>query len=138
MGFEITKAEFQELARNKLADAELLLREQRWSSAYYLSGYAVELAFKACITKVFKAETLPDNDVVVATYTHSLGKLAEQAGLKAAIEQERLAFRVHWAIAQVWVPESRYKMFDEVTATAIVAAVSDTNNGVLPWISAHW
>lgn len=44
MGFEVTKRQFELLAVEKLTDAELLLENRRWSNAYYLVGYAVELA----------------------------------------------------------------------------------------------
>ena len=38
-----TKAEFQELAEQRLAEAKALLDQGQWDGAYYLAGYAVEL-----------------------------------------------------------------------------------------------
>ncbi len=48
------------LAAAKCEDATLLLAHARFSSAYYLAGYALELALKACIAKQFAAEVIPD------------------------------------------------------------------------------
>lgn len=138
MGFDITKKEFEALAIEKLADAELLLKEKRWSSAYYLSGYAVECAFKVCITKAFKAETLPDKNFVNSTYNHDLKKLAEQAKLQGLINAASPALKLNWTLANVWVPEARYKSYTEATATEIFQAISDKADGVFEWIKAHW
>lgn len=138
VGFEIPKAEFERLALEKLDDAELLLANRRWSNAYYLVGYAVELAFKACISKGFRAETFPDKDIVNSAYTHSLGKLAEQAQLKLLLEAERPAVRANWAMTLNWVPESRYKSYVENDASSLFNAVSDPADGVFPWIRVHW
>jgi hypothetical protein len=48
------------LAQAKLDDAILLFDNKRYSNAYYLAGYAIELALKACIAKQFVADTIPD------------------------------------------------------------------------------
>jgi len=42
----VTKAEFQELAEQRLAEAKALLDQGQWDGAYYLAGYAVELALE--------------------------------------------------------------------------------------------
>jgi hypothetical protein len=56
----VTRADFQRLANDRIADARALLAAKRWSAAYYLAGYAVEAALKACIAKLMKAEEFPD------------------------------------------------------------------------------
>ena len=43
----INKKELRKIAKAKLKDAELLYQHKRYDSAYYLVGYAVELALKA-------------------------------------------------------------------------------------------
>ncbi len=58
--FGISKADLQLLAASKLTDATLLLRNGRHCSAYYISGYVIELALKAVITKRIGHHTLPD------------------------------------------------------------------------------
>lgn len=138
VGFDISRKDFEGLAQQRVDDAAALLQAHRWSGAYYLSGYALECAFKACIAKSFKTETLPDKDFVLATYTHSLGKLAEQAKLKTALDSSRTKVRGNWALATNWAPDSRYRNYDSVTATEMVNAVSDPADGVFEWIKAHW
>ena len=72
-------------------DAETLLKNGRWSSAYYLAGYAVECGLKACIAKQFREHQFPDLDTVKKSYTHSLVDLlrvSELAGeLKTSSER---------------------------------------------------
>jgi HEPN domain-containing protein len=48
----MTRWDLQKLAEDRLLDAEALLAAGRWSAAYYLAGYAVECAIKACIAKL--------------------------------------------------------------------------------------
>ena len=38
----MTKAEFQDMAEQRLAEAKALLDQGKWNGAYYLAGYAVE------------------------------------------------------------------------------------------------
>lgn len=47
-----TRVEFQRLAEARLVEAKALLDVGKWDGAYYLAGYAVELALKACIINV--------------------------------------------------------------------------------------
>jgi hypothetical protein len=54
----------QRLAKERVAEAKILLAARKWSGAYYLVGYAVEFALKACIAKRVKAEDFPDKDLV--------------------------------------------------------------------------
>lgn len=46
-----TRTEFRELADQRLDEAKALLDLGKWAGAFYLAGYAVELALKACIIK---------------------------------------------------------------------------------------
>lgn len=39
----------QALAKERVKDAKSLLGRKRWSAAYYLAGYAVEVGLKACV-----------------------------------------------------------------------------------------
>lgn len=45
----LAKNDLEKLAQIRLEDSLFLLQAGRASSAYYLAGYAVELALKACI-----------------------------------------------------------------------------------------
>jgi len=48
----VNRADFQELAQIRLRDAEVLLENGRFDGAYYIAGYSVECALKACIAKL--------------------------------------------------------------------------------------
>jgi hypothetical protein len=50
----IYRRDFKSLADLRIEDARLLLRSGRQQGAYYLCGYAVECALKACIAKTVK------------------------------------------------------------------------------------
>ena len=45
------RKDFQELSRVRLKEATALLRLGLFDGAYYLAGYSVECALKACIAK---------------------------------------------------------------------------------------
>lgn len=45
------RKKLQWLAEERLKDAKALLGRKRWSGAYYLCGYAVECALKACLLR---------------------------------------------------------------------------------------
>jgi HEPN domain-containing protein len=55
----MNRADFQQLAELRLQDAEALLQAGRYEAAYYLAGYAIECALKACIAKRTEAESSP-------------------------------------------------------------------------------
>lgn len=141
MGSEVAKAELEALAQEKLDDAAALVADSRWSSGYYLAGYAIELALKACIAKSFKAVTLPDKDLVNATYSHNLRNLVGTAGLSADLrgrEQADANFAAKWSVVDSWSPESRYTGATQQQAKELLLAIGDENDGVLAWIKAFW
>ena len=49
---------------------------------YYLAGYAVECALKACIAKETKRHEFPDRRKVDASHTHDLRELVRLAKLE--------------------------------------------------------
>lgn len=121
-----TRAEFQSLADQRLIEAKALLDLGHWDGAYYLAGYAVELALKACIIKFSKH-----------CYTHALDKLILTARLDAILQTATAAapqFDANWHIARDWNEEKRYHRIEQIEAEAMYAAVSDSTYGVLPWI----
>jgi HEPN domain-containing protein len=137
----MTRVDLQQLADEKLSDAQILFSAKSWSNAYYLAGYAVELAIKACIAKSFKADTVPDKDVVLKTYSHEFPKLIGTAGLTAELQKQVQAsqdFGTAWGVVNEWSPEDRYRSNSEQDAEELIAAVSDTTHGVLAWIRTHW
>ena len=49
----LQRTELQAIANAKLQDAELLFQNGRHSNAYYLFGYAAEIAIKSRISRLF-------------------------------------------------------------------------------------
>jgi len=109
--------------------------------AYYLAGYAVECALKACIAKATVRHDFPAKKKVDDSHTHSLEKLIKVAKLEEAwSERVRIdsRFRTSWEIVQSWSELSRYKKHDLETAKEFIAAVNDRAYGVMAWIKQHW
>ncbi|HLF84399.1 MAG TPA: HEPN domain-containing protein [Blastocatellia bacterium] len=51
------------LAVTRLREAKVLLANGEYSGAYYLAGYVVECALKACIAKRTKRHDFPDRKI---------------------------------------------------------------------------
>jgi len=137
----LTKTDLEALASTRLDDALFLFQAGRASSAYYLAGYSVELALKACISKAFQPDTIPDKTFVNELYTHSLAKLLGTAGLTAPFESDskldpRLA--ASWGIVSNWTEASRYSLWDSVSAGSLIVAIADVDHGVFQWVKKHW
>jgi HEPN domain-containing protein len=138
----VTRAEFQELAEQRLAEAKALLDQGQWDGAYYLAGYAVELALKACIIKILLAtDAFPDKEFSKNCYTHAVEKLVVLAKLDGALKTAAYAdpdLLTNWALARDWSEEKRYHRIDKTEAEALYAAIADAVHGVLPWIKTQW
>ena len=82
-----TKAEFQALAETRLLESKALLDLGMWDGAYYLAGYAVELALKACIIKtLMTTDAFPDKEFSKNCYTHVIDKLVGLARLESTLK----------------------------------------------------
>lgn len=137
----LNKNDLQRLAEIRLEDAVLLWHNKKASSAYYLAGYAVELALKACAAKLFQDNAIPDKNLVNALYTHSLEQLMTTSGLlpelKAAIKADS-EFGANWGIVTKWNEASRYEFWDPMAAASLIGAIIDKDHGVFPWVKSHW
>jgi hypothetical protein len=136
---EISKADLQALSQIRLEEAKLLLGNKEFSGAYYLAGYSIELALKACIAKNFRANVLPDRQFVNNIYQHDLLKLVDLAGLKEELgdAKKNKTFGAYWAVVINWNEQARYHIWDVSSATALYTAISDPINGVLQWLKKH-
>ena len=137
----LTKNDLERLAQLRLDDARFLFQAGRASSAYYLAGYAVELALKACIAKLMQANVIPDKAFINDIYTHRLDRLLSTAGLGPQFSIDSKAnskFAAYWANVTKWTEESRYEFWDPVAAAALLEAVDDPGNGVFRWLKKHW
>jgi HEPN domain-containing protein len=137
----VDRKEFQELSKLRLREAQALLSAGLSDGAYYLAGYSVECALKACIAKGTRRYEFPDKKRVDSSYTHSLPDLVVVAGLKSvhqAYTAASVEFRDNWELVQKWSEQSRYRRNDLRAAKALMKAVADKPHGVITWLRLHW
>ena len=137
----LTRSDLQRLAQLRLEDAILLLKANRSSSAYYLAGYSVELALKACIAKLVQPDTIPEKAFINAVYTHKLDNLMATAGLRPQFDADTKAdqqFAAYWIITNNWSEDSRYEFWDPISATTLLQAITDPSHGVFQWVKQYW
>ena len=128
MGIGLKRTDLQANALGKIDDAIILLRHGRHSNAYYLEGYAIELALKACIAAQIVAETIPDRSLMKNVISHDLKGLLGIAGLSRAHKDEsdrNAEFAGYWAYTVEWSPESRYEAKDIMSAQYLIQAIKD-------------
>src|ERR1051325_5532807 len=133
----VDRKDLQQLSRVRLREATALLKLGFFDGAYYLAGYAVECALKACIAKGTQRWEFPDKKKVESSYSHKLGDLIKVAGLDdARLEKagEDPDFRTNWRVVQSWSEESRYRRHSLEAAEELVGAVGDRRHGVMSWI----
>lgn len=138
----MNRKDFQALALVRLREAEVLLANRLPDGAYYLSGYAVDCALKACIARQTQRHDFPpDPRTVQSIYTHDLVQLVSKARLADALDTEAKAnhqFAEHWTVAKDWSEASRYDRIALARAQRMYLAVADRRHGVLRWIRQFW
>jgi HEPN domain-containing protein len=137
----VDRRDLQGLSIVRLKEAKALLSSALYDGAYYLAGYAVECALKACIAKETKRHDFPDKRKVDASHSHNLRELVRVAELEEArivYAGKDGVFRANWDIAREWSEQSRYRRHRPESARALVDAVGDRRHGVISWIKLHW
>ena len=120
-------------------DARVLLHNKRYSAAYYVAGYVVECALKACLAKKAKRYEFPPKPNVVTRsyYTHDLQQLAEASDLSEELKKGRT--NVYWTTVKDWGEDSRYDPHAGAKrANDILRAIEDPVDGVLQCIKRFW
>jgi HEPN domain-containing protein len=84
----VDRKDLQALCRIRLREAQSLARGGHCDGAYYLAGYAVECALKACIAKETRRYEFPEKKKVDASYKHNLSELVKVAELDEARQAE--------------------------------------------------
>lgn len=134
------RKDFKILADLRVEDARVLLASGRFHGAYYLAGYAVECALKACISKKTKRFEFPAKpEHIHKLYSHKLKELMKLADLDGHLETDIRKNRVladNWLTVRDWTEESRYSI-SRLPAKDMYTAVSGTD-GVLPWTNLRW
>ena len=137
---KMNRLEFQRLAAERLDDAAALLNAGRFAGAYYICGYAIECALKACIARKTIQDEFPPKEAA-RYYVHDLPKLLDIAGLGHALTSEAgqdPAFRANWAIVKDWTEETRYYSRGQQEAQDILEATIIPQHGVLQWLKRNW
>ena len=137
----LSRNDLQKLAEVRLKSSIILFREGESSSAYYLAGYCIELALKACASKLFKDNVIPGKAFVLAIYTHNLLDLLKVAGLLPQLNMDAKIdplFAAYWGIATKWNEASRYQFWDPVAAATLIQSINDPDHGVFQWVKKYW
>jgi hypothetical protein len=128
----LNRGDFQALAEVRLVESKTLLDAGRFDGAYYLAGYAVECALKACISRLTREfDFPPDRRTVDNIYTHNLVRLVTGAGLEALLEEQVAAdpeFKVNWTTVRLWSEESRYTRTNREDAEGLYNAIADAEH----------
>lgn len=133
--------DFRVVAKRRLQEATILQRAGEFSGAYYLAGYSIECALKACILKAIKKYHMPDKKIVIDSHTHNLEQLVKLAGLEHSRAQHALAnttFGSNWAVVKDWNEASRYETWSQQEAADLLLAIGQRGSGVFVWTKKHW
>ena len=137
----MNKTEHENITAIRIKEAEILLMADCYQGAYYLAGYALECALKACIARQVKEFDFPDKKLANASYTHKLVDLVITAGLKQELteqEKQNEEFKLNWAVVIEWSEDSRYKFaITKQEALDLFAAITDNESGILPWLKKY-
>ena len=140
----MNRLQWQQLAERWLVDAKTLLDAHRWAAAYYLAGYFVECALKACVLArvAGAAEVIfEDRKFSERCWTHSLVELVKLAGLEATRLTDTAArptLGKNWLTVKDWDEKARYEAATYLKAKRLYAAITNIPDGVMPWLKARW
>jgi hypothetical protein len=143
----MNQAELQQLATERIYDADALLAGGRWAFAYYVAGYAVECALKSSVLArmVVTGGVFQDKKFAADCWTHDFDELINVAGLApelnarlAASAAAGDAFVTNWGIVTQWKETVRYETKTEGKARDLYRAITDNPDGVLLWIQNYW
>ena len=137
----MNRTDFQKLTDLRLNEAKVLLDAKCYEGAYYLMGYAVECALKACIATQTKEYDFPDKNSG-KLYIHDLNILLKFSGLEEKHSKNselNPGFGDNWNIVKDWKEDVRYSL--EITkdkAEASYLALVDGKDGIMPWLQKWW
>jgi HEPN domain-containing protein len=137
----MNRIDFQEIAEFRLRESKALLDAGFPDGAYYLAGYAIECALKACIAKRTREHDFPEKTLAIESYTHNLKDLLRLTLLKSELEiavQADSMMKTNWTIIQSWPETSRYERKTIQEAEALLRAIEDQSGGLLPWVRQRW
>ena len=138
----MNRDDLQRISRLRVKEARALRDKGFYSGAYYLLGYAVECALKACIAKQIMKYDFPDKNMINQSYTHDLLKLLRVAGLEIELKDEMDVnpdLKLNWSVVTDWTEHSRYEHhISRANILDFFMAVTSSKNGVLRWLKKYW
>ena len=132
---------FQAVSKLRVQEAQVLLKANQHAGAYYLIGYAIECALKACVAKQVKRYDFPDKKIANEAFTHDLEKLMKVAGLAPEFERDRKAnasLDLNWAVVKDWSESVRYDLGITAAQARDLFSACTGKDGVLPWVKNKW
>lgn len=138
----MNKNDLEILTEIRIGEARALLATGLYNGAYYLAGYALECALKACIAKQIRQHDFPDKPFAEKAWKHDLESLVTTAGLKSDLENRKKAdspFARYWGFVKDWNESKRYEHgITEQEAKNIFDAITHPQYGVLTWVKLYW
>jgi hypothetical protein len=138
----MNRATFQRISEIRRREALALITAGHYPGGYYLVGYAVECALKACLAKQVQRYDFPDKKLANEAFTHDLEKLMKLSGLAPELDKERESnkpLELNWAVVKDWSESARYEVgISETQARDLYSACTARRNGVLSWIKQRW
>lgn len=138
----MNRQELQEISRLRRREAAVLLKAKRFAGAYYLVGYSVECALKACIAKQTRKHDFPDKVIAQKAYVHNLEELLKLAGLERTLETDMKTSKnleLNWTVVKDWKETCRYTTsIADADARDLYAACTARKHGILSWIRDKW
>jgi len=137
----MNRTDLQRLSNTRIREAKILFAAGEYSGAYYLAGYAVECALKACFAKAVRRYDFPEKGSADKVFTHDLPALLKLAKANVELEAERKAnprFANCWDEVVKWSETSRYFVWTKDQAEVLLDAILRRKDGVMPWIKQRW
>ena len=144
----MTETELKKLTQLRLKEAKALCNKKLYDGSCYLAGYCIELALKAATCKRMGTPNFFGTirpETARAFKIHNLEELITLAGLYTQFNERvntNIQFGNNWSFIKTtinWSEQLRYQMGrNQVETQMMLLALTDPQNGILPWIKKHW
>jgi hypothetical protein len=103
----------------------------------------VECGLKACVLAFVERTGVifQDRRFQERCWTHDIVALIKAADLEVTRGRDIAAnpnLGANWQIVESWSELARYQQWSELQARKLHEAVTESVNGVLPWVRVHW
>jgi HEPN domain-containing protein len=130
--------DLKKLSVLRIKEAKVLFDNKKYSGAYYLAGYSIELALKALWCKnVPEKSFVPDKKIYNKVYTHNLNDLLSVSGIKGRL-LTNLSRESNWSVVKDWSEKTRYQIVPKNDAKYLYDAITAPRDGILTRIKKLW